>query len=121
MTSRYITFGNFFWLAVVALLSLAAFGVPDGSQDERRAEPMLAAALLVLLAGCLVASSVAAEPWFARQYEKLAPARAALVASEPERVPDELLLRLCWSPDLVRDGLAKLKRDHLWIYAGERR
>jgi hypothetical protein len=120
MTSRYITFGNLLWLAVVALLSLAAFGDSRGSRSDRRAEPVVAAALLALLAGCLVASSVAAEPWFARQYEKLAPARAALLASEPERVPDEVLLRLCWSPELVRDGLAKLKQNHLWIYSEER-
>jgi hypothetical protein len=106
LAQRYATTASLFWIALIVMLALFL-------QQTPHCVVRAAATTTIIICVMLTTFSTLQGPdHFRWQYEFLAPAREALLSLNN----DDLLVRLYFDPQVVRDGAALLQRYHLSIF-----
>ncbi len=107
LAQRYATNASLFWLALVILFALHAH--VSAAQAFKRAG---AAALIVTFSILTTLCTLQGLDHFRWQYEFLTPARNELFTL----ANDDMLRRLYFDPQVVRQGAAILRRRHLSVF-----
>jgi len=117
LRSRYITYANLMWVAMVGLLYLIVM-TRASRPKAARGRAWVAAAAAVAAAGIAVGAfraSWEAAPGYAVLYEERSEARAALLEGRDSPALDELFL----SKEVVKERAQVLRRRGLSLFRGE--